>query len=178
MATPCLLQRSTVISCQGQIQYFQFTGTNADGIGQLVGTAGSAAAQLAATNTGSTSASGISVIPGPITTPPLLAEGGGVQASSPTPGETNLTQNQLDSVVAAAIAEWASAGASASQLAALHAVTFSVADLPGNVIGEETLAPTKSRSIPTRPDMAGTSIRRRGTILNSRTPRMPPAPTC
>jgi large repetitive protein len=122
----------------GQIQYFQFTGTNADGIGQLVGTAGSAAAQLAATNTGSTSASGISVIPGPITTPPLLAEGGGVQASSPTPGETNLTQNELDSVVAAAIAEWASAGASSSQLAALHAVTFSVADLPGNVIGEET----------------------------------------
>ncbi len=104
----------------------------------MVGTAGSAAAQLAATNTGSTSASGISVIPGPITTPPLLAEGGGVQASTPTPGETNLSQAELDSVVAAAIAEWASAGASASQLAALHAVTFSVADLSGNIIGEET----------------------------------------
>jgi hypothetical protein len=123
----------------GQLQYYLFTGSGADGIGQLVGTAGSAAAQLAATNTGSTSASaGITVIPGPITAPPLLAAPGGVQASSPTPGETNLTQAELDSVVAAAIAEWAAAGASASQLAALHAVTFSVADLPGNVIGEET----------------------------------------
>jgi large repetitive protein len=135
----------------GQIQYYQFTGTNADGIGQLVGTHATASAQLAATNTGSTSASepgdsppavGITVIPGPITTPPLFAATGGVQASSPTPGETNLTQAELDSVVAAAIAEWAAAGASASQLAALHAVSFSVADLSGsdlsgNIIGEE-----------------------------------------
>jgi large repetitive protein len=135
----------------GQIQYFQFTGSGADGIGQLVGTAATASAQLAATNTGSTSASepgdsppavGITVIPGPITTPPLLAATGGVQASSPTPGEMNLTQAELDSVVAAAIADWAAAGASASQLAALHAVSFTVADLSGsdlsgNIIGQE-----------------------------------------
>jgi hypothetical protein len=68
---------------------------------------------------------------------PMLAAAGGVQASSPTPGETQLTQAQLDSVVAAAIAQWASAGISASQLAALVAVTFSVADLSDNVIGTQ-----------------------------------------
>jgi large repetitive protein len=69
---------------------------------------------------------------------PLLAAPGGVQASSPTPGEMNLTQSELDSVVAAAIAQWAAAGATASQLAALHATTFSVADLSGTTIGQES----------------------------------------
>jgi hypothetical protein len=69
---------------------------------------------------------------------PLLAVAGGVQAASPTPGETHLTQAQLDSVVAAAIAQWAHAGASASQLAALVAITFSVADLAGNTVGVQT----------------------------------------
>jgi hypothetical protein len=69
---------------------------------------------------------------------PLLAGSGGVQASTPTSGEMNLTQAELDSVVAAAIAQWAAAGASASQLAALHATTFSVADLSGTTIGEES----------------------------------------
>jgi hypothetical protein len=69
-------------------------------------------------------------------TVPLLAAGGGVQAASPTAGEMHLTQAQLDSVVAAAIGQWALAGASASQLAALHATTFSVADLAGSAIGE------------------------------------------
>jgi VCBS repeat-containing protein len=69
---------------------------------------------------------------------PLLAAPGGVQASSPTSGEMHLTQSELDSVVAAAIAQWAAAGASASQLAALHAATFSVADLSGSIIGDES----------------------------------------
>ena len=68
---------------------------------------------------------------------PLYAAEGGVQALSPTAGETHLTQPQLDSVVAAAIAQWAHAGASAAQLAALYATTFSVADLSGVTIGEE-----------------------------------------
>ena len=68
---------------------------------------------------------------------PLLAASGGVQASTPNAGEMHLTQGQLDSVVAAAIAQWAAAGASASQLAALPATTFSVADLSGNTIGKE-----------------------------------------
>jgi hypothetical protein len=61
-----------------------------------------------------------------------------VAASSPTPGETHLNQAQLDSVVAAAIAQWAHAGASAAQLAALAAITFTVNDLSGDIIGEQT----------------------------------------
>ena len=74
----------------------------------------------------------------PAVVAPLLATSGGVQASSPTAGETHLTQAELDSVVTAAIAEWAAAGASASQLAALHATTFTVADLAGTTIGEQS----------------------------------------
>jgi large repetitive protein len=77
-------------------------------------------------------------VPLPGNAQPLEAAPGGVQASSPTAGETHLTQADLDSVVAAAIAQWAAAGASASQLAALHATTFSIADLSGNTIGDET----------------------------------------
>jgi hypothetical protein len=69
---------------------------------------------------------------------PLLAASGGVQASTPNSGEMHLTQAELDTVVAAAIAQWAAAGASAAQLAALHATTFSIADLTGNTVGEES----------------------------------------
>lgn len=69
---------------------------------------------------------------------PLLAAAGGVAASSPTPGDTNLSQAELNSVVAAALTQWAHAGASPAQLAALAAVTFSVADLAGDAIGEHT----------------------------------------
>ncbi|QIG96696.1 cadherin repeat domain-containing protein [Bradyrhizobium sp. 6(2017)] len=68
----------------------------------------------------------------------LVASSGGVAAASPTAGETHLTQSELDSVVSAAIAQWAKAGAGAGQLAALHAVTFSVADLAGQVVGLES----------------------------------------
>jgi VCBS repeat-containing protein len=81
---------------------------------------------------------GTASVPGPTLPSPLLAAPGGVQASSPTPGETNLTQTELDTVVAAAIAQWAHAGASAAQLAMLSAITFSVADLAGNTIGDQT----------------------------------------
>ncbi|WP_076864583.1 cadherin domain-containing protein [Bradyrhizobium mercantei] len=69
---------------------------------------------------------------------PLLAEDGGVQAAVATPGETHLTQSQLDSVVSVAIHQWAAAGISGTQLAALQAVTFSVADLAGQVVGLES----------------------------------------
>jgi large repetitive protein len=69
---------------------------------------------------------------------PLIAASGGVQASVATPGEMHLTQAELDSVVAAAIAQWSAAGASSSQLAAMLAVTFSVADLAGNTVGEQS----------------------------------------
>ncbi len=68
---------------------------------------------------------------------PLLASNGGVQASSPTSGETHLTQAELDAVVVAAIAQWEHAGASAAQLAAMHATVFSVADLAGDTVGEQ-----------------------------------------
>ena len=68
---------------------------------------------------------------------PLLAALGGVASAAATPGETHLTQAQLDSVVAAAIAQWAHAGATPAQLAALAAISFSVADLGGNTIGEQ-----------------------------------------
>jgi VCBS repeat-containing protein len=81
---------------------------------------------------------GGAAVPLPANPQPLFAASGGVQASSPTAGETHLTQAELDSVVAAAIGQWALAGASAAQLAALHATTFSVADLSGVTIGEET----------------------------------------
>ena len=75
----------------------------------------------------------------PATPPlPLFAAPGGVASSTGSPGVTQLTQAQLDSVVAAAIGQWAHAGASAAQLAALAAITFSVADLAGDTIGEQT----------------------------------------
>lgn len=71
------------------------------------------------------------------TTPaPLLAASGGVGGSSP--GDTDLTQAELAPIIAAAIAQWAHAGASAAQLAALAAITFSVADLAGDAVGEHT----------------------------------------
>ncbi|MGF6310581.1 hypothetical protein ABIB82_004666 [Bradyrhizobium sp. i1.8.4] len=69
---------------------------------------------------------------------PMLAADGGVQADVTNPGETHLTQSQLDSVMSVAIHQWAAAGISATQLAALEAVTFSVADLAGQVIGLES----------------------------------------
>ncbi|MCA6125559.1 cadherin domain-containing protein [Bradyrhizobium sp. WSM 1704] len=76
--------------------------------------------------------------PLPTTNPlPLLSAPGGVEAVSPSPGAMHLTQSQLDGVVAAAIAQWAAAGASAAQLAALHATTFSVADLAPGIVGAE-----------------------------------------
>ena len=73
----------------------------------------------------------------PAVVAPLLAEAGGVQASTPNTGEMHLTQAELNSVVSAAIAEWASAGANATQLALLHAATFSIADLAGQIVGQE-----------------------------------------
>jgi len=56
-----------------QIGFFEYDQTGAHGIGQLVDTApasANATAQLTSTNTGTASAFGVSLIPGPITTPP------------------------------------------------------------------------------------------------------------
>jgi VCBS repeat-containing protein len=93
----------------------------------------------AATVTADHSNTGFGTIVG-VTEPPapLMAALGGVQATTPTPGVTSLSQAELNTVVAAAIAQWAAAGASESQLALLQATTFSVADLAGNTIGNES----------------------------------------
>jgi hypothetical protein len=50
----------------------------------------------------------------------------------------NLTQTELDSLVSAAIAQWAAAGASASQIASLYATSFTVADLTGTALSERS----------------------------------------
>ncbi|MGH6643425.1 MAG: hypothetical protein ACRED3_12095, partial [Bradyrhizobium sp.] len=60
----------------------------------------------------------------------------GVQSSSPTPGEMNLSQAELDALVSAAIAQWAAAGASADQIALLRGTHFTAADLSGTALSE------------------------------------------
>jgi large repetitive protein len=83
----------------------------------------------------------ITVVANGTITLPLLAALGGVAAATPaqaaSTGDYHLTQVELDSVVAAAIGQWAAAGASASELAALRATVFSVADLSDNTIADE-----------------------------------------
>jgi hypothetical protein len=85
-------------------------------------------------------------------TPPVRqsTEAGGIQATTPTSGETHLTQSQLDVVVKAAIANWEAAGATSDQLAALHAATVSVADLSGTAAGQ-----VSSGHVPIDRDAAG-----------------------
>ncbi|MCC8968300.1 hypothetical protein H8A95_39910, partial [Bradyrhizobium sp. Pear76] len=114
-------------------------------------TSGSAAGVIADDNSSTTGTIGIDTTGGngtttlvssvptlPAVVAPLLAESGGVQASTPTTGEMHLTQSELNSVVSSAIAQWAAAGASSAQLALLHAVSFSVADLAGQIVGQES----------------------------------------
>ena len=91
------------------IEVFEYTGPDGDLhlVDNPVGPGGQTATQqLQSTNTGSASASaGVALdvtgaLPQPpdLTPLPLHAANGGVQASSPTPGETHLTQAQLDSM--------------------------------------------------------------------------------
>jgi SdrD B-like domain/FG-GAP-like repeat len=76
-----------------QIGFFEYDAANGHGIGQLVDTAPASAdatAQLTSTNTGSASAFGISLISGPINTPPpvptpLLAADGAATTTSDVP---------------------------------------------------------------------------------------------
>ena len=68
----------------------------------------------------------------------LFAAAGGVASASNSPGETHLTQSQLDGAVAAAIAIWSAAGLSANQTAALQHVTYDVADITGGWLGQST----------------------------------------
>jgi len=70
------------------------------------------------------------------TTEPLIAADGGVAAAVASSGETHLSQAQLDSVVQAAVAYWAVAGASAEQLAVLGQLTFSVGDLASRYLSQ------------------------------------------
>jgi fibronectin type 3 domain-containing protein len=50
----------------------------------------------------------------------------------------SLTQNQLDRVVAEAIALWAATGLNSTQMSALQHVQFVITDLPGGMLGEES----------------------------------------
>ncbi len=68
----------------------------------------------------------------------LFAAASGVAASSPTSGEMHLTQAELNAVVAAAIANWASAGLSPDKIAALHQITYDIADITSGWLGEST----------------------------------------
>jgi hypothetical protein len=68
----------------------------------------------------------------------LFAAAGGVASASGTPGETHLTQTQLDNAVAAAIALWAAAGLSADQIAVLQHVKYDVADITSGWLGQST----------------------------------------
>jgi hypothetical protein len=72
---------------------------------------------------------------GACTTPLLFAEGG-VQAKSLAGNEGRLTKPALDSTVAKAMRHWEAAGLTAEQIATLRALTFEVADLPGQYLGE------------------------------------------
>ena len=68
----------------------------------------------------------------------LLAATGGVASSTNTPGETHLSQAQLDIIVQSAIDHWAAAGVSAAQLAVLQHVTYDVADITPGWVGAST----------------------------------------
>jgi hypothetical protein len=89
-----------------------------------------------------TNTPGGAAVPLPGNAQPLDAASGGIHALSPTTGEMHLTQAELNSVVAAAIADWAAAGATSTQLALLHSVTYGIADLAGNTISQETAPAT------------------------------------
>ena len=55
-----------------QLGFYEYDAANAQGIGQLVDTpptSADATAQLVSTNTGTASAFGVALIPGPLTTP-------------------------------------------------------------------------------------------------------------
>ena len=65
---------------------------------------------------------------------PLLAAPGGVDSSTNTPGETHLTQAELNSVIPTAIAYWLAAGVSPEQLALLDGTGFAVTDLLDNAL--------------------------------------------
>ncbi len=68
----------------------------------------------------------------------LFSASGGVAALNPTPGETNLTQAELNAAVAAAIANWKAAGLSDDKIAQLEHTTYDVADITSGWLGQST----------------------------------------
>ena len=127
------------------------TSTSTVSLERGISPSNTASVVLAANNPNAHSAAGgldtevlgtITVVNNGTITLPLNAALGGVAAATPeqaaSTGNYHLTQLALDTVVAAAISQWAAAGASASQLAAMHATTFSVEDLAGKTIGDES----------------------------------------
>ena len=81
---------------------------------------------------------GIGSITQPTLPPPMLAAAGGVQASSPTPGETHLSKPSSTPSSRRRSRNGRTLALSHAQLAALAAMTFTVTDLSGNIIGEQT----------------------------------------
>jgi hypothetical protein len=77
-----------------------------------------------------------------------------------------LSQAEIDLIVAAAIDRWAAAGATAEQLAAMRAVTFSVEDMTGRYLGSSSSGQV---TIDSDAAAAGTSMRRRATTSSSPT---------
>jgi hypothetical protein len=88
--------------------------------------------------TGGVFSASAGAIPTPSLPTPLLSAPGGVQASSPTPGETHLDQTQLNSAVAAALALWAAAGLSSDKIAELQHVIYDVGDIKPGWLGQST----------------------------------------
>ena len=68
----------------------------------------------------------------------LFSASGGVAALNPTPGETNLSQAELNAAVAAAIANWKAAGLSDDKIAQLEHTTYDVADITSGWLGQST----------------------------------------
>jgi hypothetical protein len=66
---------------------------------------------------------------------PLLFSPGGVDANA-TSEVSQLTQSELDSMVAAAIERWSSTGLAAKQITVMRSMRFEIADLPGEYLGE------------------------------------------
>ena len=68
---------------------------------------------------------------------PLLAVSGGVASTTGVLGDHDLSAAELAGIVEAAFDRWASAGLSATQLAMLQSLDFSVTDLGGDALGFE-----------------------------------------
>jgi hypothetical protein len=109
-------------------------------------TGGTSAANVAAyiashqTSGGTTTAqaqtSGTFAVGGSSCGTPLLLAPGGVEAILTIHNDALLSKTTLDSTVATALQKWEAAGLTAEQIATLRSLSFEVADLPGQHLGE------------------------------------------